>query len=75
MKLSFSVGSTVVYNAVGAQTESTDLRPVVNEKTDLSDQEGELGCSWDLVLQFLGSPTRARLTSMPTKQFLDIYFP
>ena len=31
--------------------------------------------SWELVMQFLGTPQKARLTTMPNHHFLDIYFP
>ena len=31
--------------------------------------------SWELILQFLGTPQRARLTTMPNHHFLDLYFP
>ena len=57
------------YTAAGSQSETTSLQPIIGEET------GDKGHSWSLILQFLGAPTRARLTSMSTKQFLDIYFP
>jgi len=62
-------GNGVLYSAAGSQSETTDFQPINGE------ENGEIGQSWSLILQFLGSPTRARLTSMSTKQFLDIYFP
>ena len=37
-----------------------------------ADQESE---DWSLAQQFLGNPTRARLTSFMTVHYLDVYFP
>ena len=38
--------------------------------------EGELkSTGWPLVLQFLGCPTRTRLTTFMSIHYLDIYFP
>ena len=42
----------------------------INENADIEKN----GC-WDLMRQFLGTPSRMRLTTMPTQQFLDLYFP
>ena len=33
------------------------------------------GHSAELMKQFLGTPTKIRLTTLPTRQFVDIYFP
>ena len=58
-----------MYGAVGAQTELTSFADV-NLQANPGAKAG-----WDLVKQFLGTPSRVRLTSMSTAQFLDIYFP
>ena len=49
---------------VGIQTEATEFEVANPESKE-----------WETVLAFLGKPQRARLTSFPNCQCLDLYFP
>ena len=52
----------------------TEYRPNGEEFLHEESESEKNGC-WDLMSQFLGTPSRMRLTTMPTQQFLDLYFP
>ena len=58
------LGHRNVEYLAGIQTEATEF--------EVSD---ETNADWETVLAFLGRPSRARLTSFPNCQCLDLYFP
>ena len=70
----FKLGQHKIYNHCGTQTELRNFRPA-----EMGTNDGKEGtataASWSLIMQFLGTPELVRLTSMPTHQFLDVYFP
>ena len=52
----------------------TDYYPIAKDFDDEGAEMEKRGC-WDLMKQFLGQPSRIRLTTMLNRQFLDVYFP
>ena len=62
------------YHKNGSQTELTEIVPL-QRKSVGKEEDNDAVASWELVMQFLGTPVKARLTSFPQCQFLDLYFP